>query len=250
MHRAPPKAVEKIVGFLIPPASREEVLGDLHERCSSSGQYIPDALRVLPMVILSRIRRTADPQVLLMEALALYFSYMGAAWYWNRAFLYEDRGFLRLAIPSAMVLLGLILEDAYAGPANRSPLKPVRGPVLGLGVASLSQVALSAGDRALALPPSIMLYGSAICLLLASAVRILFPPVTDRPLGASGPAFWLKHAGEPSVIAPAAINVIKGIGLIAVVALLGALIGGPSLTKPLITISAALLVGRELIRRI
>lgn len=64
MHSAPPKTAERIVGFLIPPASREEVLGDLYERCTSSGQYILDALLVLPRVILSRIRRTTDAQVL------------------------------------------------------------------------------------------------------------------------------------------------------------------------------------------
>lgn len=189
MHSAPPKTAERIVGFLIPPASREEVLGDLYERCTSSGQYILDALLVLPRVILSRIRRTTDAQVLLLEALALYLSYMGAAWFRDREFLYQDLGSLRLAIPAAMVLLGLILEDAYASPGKRTLLKSMRGLVLGLGVAAFVETVLSTGDRALALPPSIMLDGSAICLLLASAVRILFPPVTDRPVGASGPAF-------------------------------------------------------------
>jgi hypothetical protein len=198
MQAAPPKTAEKIVGFLIPPASREEVLGDLCERCTSSGQYILDALQVIPVVILSRIRRTADPQVLLLEALALYQSYMGAAWYQDRGFLYGDLGYLRLAIPAAMVLLGLILEDAYASPGKRSLLRQMRGLVLGLGVASFVEIVLSTGHRALALPPWIMLDGSAICLLLASAVRNLFPPVTDRPVGAGGPAFWLKQAGESS----------------------------------------------------
>jgi hypothetical protein len=242
MHSAPPKTVEKIIGFLIPPASREEVLGDLFERCTSSGQYMLEALQVLPMVILSRIRRTADPQVLLMEALALYLSYMGAAWYQDRAFLYQDRGYLRLAIPAAMILLGLILEDAYASPGKRSPLMQMRGLILGLGVASLSQVVLSAGNRALALPPWIMLDGSAICLLLASVVRILFPPVTDRPVGAGGPAFWLKQAGETSGIAAT-------VGFLVLAALLGAWMGDPLLVRHLIIISGVLLVVRELRRR-
>ena len=63
MHSAPPKAVEKIVGLLIPPASREEVLGDLFERYTSSGQYILEALLVVPMVIASRIRRNTGQTV-------------------------------------------------------------------------------------------------------------------------------------------------------------------------------------------
>jgi len=255
MHSAPPKTVEKIIGYLIPPASREEVLGDLYERCTSSSQYVLDALGVLPMVILSRIRRTADPQVLLTEALALYLSYMGGAWYLDRAFLYQDRGYLRLAIPSAMVLLGLIFEDAYATPGKRSQLKQMRGLVLGLGLASLSQIVLLAwGTRqqeaeALALPPWIMLYGSAMCLLLTSMVRILFPPVTDRPIGAGAPAFWLKQAAEPLGISPTAIALIKIIGVIVLMAFLGAWIGALSQMKPLVIICVALLVVRELRRR-
>jgi hypothetical protein len=253
MHAAPPKAVEKIVGFLIPPASREEVLGDLYERCTSTSQYILDALMVLPMVILSRIRRTADSQVLLVEALALYLSYMGAAWFQDRAFLYEDLGYLRLAIPAVMILLGVMLEDAYANPGRRSLLKSMRGLVLGLGVASLSQIVLLAWggqeDRALALPPWIMLYGSAICLLLASAVRVLFPPLTDRPVGAGGPAFWLKQAAAPSGIASIATDVIKSAGLLVVAAFLGARMGDPSLVRHLIILSGVLLVARELRRR-
>ncbi len=246
MHAAPPKAVEKIVGFLIPPASREEVLGDLYERCTSTRQYIPDALLVLPMVILSRIRRTADSQVLLMEALALYLSYMGAAWLRDRAFLYGDLGYLRLAIPAAIVLLGVILDDAYAKPGRRSVLKSMRGLAVGIGVASLSQIVLYTGNRALALPPWIMLYGSAICLLLASCVRVLFPPVTDRPVGASGPAFWLKQAGEPSRNTAIATDVIKSVGLLVLVAVVG---GDPSLVRGLLVISGVIVLVRDLRRR-
>ena len=250
MHSVPPKAIEKVVGVLLPPASREEVLGDLYERCTSTDQYILDALRVLPMVILSRIRRTTDPQVRFMEALALYLSYTGGAWYQDRAFFYEDHGFLRLAIPSLMVLLGLILEDAYAVPGRRVPLRAVRGLVLGLGVAFLGQIVLSRLYPALALPLWILFYGSTICLPLTSAIRILFPPVTDRPVGASGPADWLKHEGVPSAVGPGAIAVIKSLGFIGVIFFLGVWIGGPSLGKPLAMTSVLLLVLRELNRKV
>ena len=63
-------------------------------------------------MIISRIRRTADPQVLLMQAFAVYLSFMGAAWFQGGAFLREQWGLLRLAIPVAVAMLGLILEDA------------------------------------------------------------------------------------------------------------------------------------------
>ncbi len=242
MHSLPPKTVERIVGVLIPPACREEVLGDLYERCTSSGQYVVEALFVVPMVIMSRIRRTADSQVLLMQGFVLYVSYTGAAWLQNRAFLNENLGLPRLAGPCAIVLAGVILEDAYAMPGKTSsPLKPVRGLVLGFAGAYVMQGVLTAMHQSeLALPPRIMLFGSAVCLLFASALRLLFPPVTDRPIGANGPAFWLKQAGtEPSGAHRTASGAIKRFAPFVAVALLALLTGGPS---PLYHISLVALI--------
>ena len=185
-HSAPPQRIEKIVGLLIPPAAREEVLGDLHERCVSNGQYILEALQVLPMVVASRIRRTADMEVLLMAFVVAYLSYMGAAWFLDRASFGGNLEPLRLAVPPLMVLVGAALEDAYAKPGARSPLRPLRGPVLGLAIAYLSQIALGT----MSLPRWTWLYGSALALPLTSALRVLFPPVADRAAGASGPRFF------------------------------------------------------------
>jgi hypothetical protein len=89
MGSGPSKTAEAIVGTLIPPVCREEVLGDLHERYISPRKYVLEALRTIPLVIVSRIRRTADPQVLLMQAFAWYVSFLGAAWLRDRAFLNE-----------------------------------------------------------------------------------------------------------------------------------------------------------------
>lgn len=174
MPAAPPKVTEAIVGFLIPPACREHVLGDLHERYVSPGQYTLEAARTVPLVILSRIRRTTDPQVLLMEALVLYISFIAAAWYLDPAFLSGPWGLLRLAVPAAIVLVALIFADAYADPTRRSPLKPVLGAALGVGFAFLSQAILSAGNRKFTVPRWIMIYGGAMSLLLVSALRIIF----------------------------------------------------------------------------
>lgn len=80
MRSLPPRTVEKILSLLIPPACREEVLGDLYESCEFSGQFIGEALRALPMLIFSRVRRTADPPVLIMHAVLLYLSFLAAAW--------------------------------------------------------------------------------------------------------------------------------------------------------------------------
>src|SRR5689334_16160478 len=116
MRPHPSKTAEAAVAVFVPPACRAEVVGDLYERYRSPGQYGMDAVRTIPLVILSRIRRTADSQVVVMQALALYASFLGAAWLKDRAFLSGDWGLFRLAIPAGMAMLGLILEDAYAKP--------------------------------------------------------------------------------------------------------------------------------------
>ena len=61
MTSVPPKGIEPAIGLLIPPACREEVLGDLYQRYVGLPQYIFDAMRAVPLVILSRVRRTTDP---------------------------------------------------------------------------------------------------------------------------------------------------------------------------------------------
>jgi hypothetical protein len=223
MRSGPPKTAEAIVAVFLPPACREEVLGDLHERYRSRLQYAADALSTVPLVILSRIRRTADPQVLLIQAFALYASFLTAAWFKDASLLQAQWGLLRLAMPPGMALLGLILEDAYATPGHRSPLKLLRGPLLGFGLAVGSQVVFRAGKSDLAVPTWIMFYGSAMSLLLSSAVRLLFPPVTDRLQGVNAPALWLKQeadAGENKhgIMQAVLIAAIVAVALFVVVA--------------------------------
>jgi hypothetical protein len=223
MRSGPSKAAEAIVALLLPPACREEVLGDLHERYRSRLQYAADALCTVPLVILSRIRRTADPQVLLIQAFALYASFLTAAWFKDPSLLQAQWGLLRLAIPPGMALLGLILEDAYTAPGRLSPLKLFRGPLLSFGLAVGSQAVFRAGKSDLALPSWIMVYGSAMSLLLSSAVRVLFPPVTDRLQGVNAPALWLKQDGgtgdnTPGVTQTALLAAIVAVALCVVVA--------------------------------
>lgn len=179
----PPKAAEAIVALFVPPACREEVLGDLHERFVSPAHYCWEALHTVPLVIHSRIRRTADPQLLLLHAFALYLSYFTAAWLSDRAALEERWGLLRLALPGAVTLLGLVLEDAYAKPGHRSPLKMVRGPLLGLAWALLLEAALHSNRSSLTLPLWIALCGGGLGLLLTSALRLLFSPPSTSPQG-------------------------------------------------------------------
>jgi hypothetical protein len=186
MKAAPSKTAETVLGILIPPTCREEVLGDLHERSTGPLRYFGDALSVVPCVIVSRIRRTTDPQVLLMEAFALYLSFVGVARISGQSsILYEPWGLLRLAIPTAVVLTSLVLADAYADPVKRSPIKPMVQTAFCIGLAFLSQATFWATDPDLAVPLRIMLYGAGISLVLVSALRVFFPKDGNRPRGAT-----------------------------------------------------------------
>lgn len=196
MPLAPPRIAEAIVALLLPPACREEVLGDLHERFKSPAQYVADGVSTVPFVIVSRIRRTADPQVLLIQAFVLYLSFIGAAWFSDPTLLAQRGGLIRLAIPVVFTIAGLILDDAYAKPGQRSAKSLARGPVLGQLLALLSQEALWMDKSDWALPRWIAIYGCAIGLLLSSGIRMVFPPIGSQLLGIHAPAAWLKQAGS------------------------------------------------------
>jgi hypothetical protein len=180
----PPRLLESIVSFLTPPACREVVLGDLQERYRSPLHYISDAWYAVPCVVHSRIRRTADPGVLLMDAMLLYASFMAAAWQLDRQLLYDPLGLVRLAIPVVAAVIALMLGDAYAKPGKRSALRPLMQATLGVGFAFFAQATFSAAGFAFALPWWIMILGSGFGVIAISMVGMLFPPNDERPRGA------------------------------------------------------------------
>jgi hypothetical protein len=181
MNSGPPKTVEALVAVLVPPACREEVLGDLHERYRSTRQYGLDAASTVPVIILSRIQRTADSQALLIQAFAFYVSFLFAAWLNGAALLRDEWGLVRLAAPAAVAMVGVLLADAYASPRSRPSPKLSLGPILGAGLALLSQGLLWLFSPDLALPRWTLFFGCGAGLLLSSAVRILFPrPHNDK----------------------------------------------------------------------
>lgn len=175
----PPAFVENIFRLLLPPSCREHVLGDLHERCKSPSRYLVDALSVLGPVIMSRIRRTTDPKVFVIETFAVYVSLTASAyWLAPSGFLYDDAGFVRLAIPAGLTVVSLLICNAYVDPAKpASFIRPVLQSAGSLSVALLGQAILSDMHAHFAVPPAVLLYGAALSLVLLSALRMLFPPI-------------------------------------------------------------------------
>jgi hypothetical protein len=168
MPGGPPRILERIIGLFIPPSRREDVLGDLRERYASLWRYIAESIRTTPMVIFGAIRRTTEPQLLLMEALLLYISFLSALWYMNRPMLDDQWGLLRPAIPAAIAVAILLLYDAWAPPEKFAPFRGAVRVVVALGIACLCQIA--------ALPREVALFGAGIAALLVSTVRMLFLP--------------------------------------------------------------------------
>lgn len=251
MPLRPPRIADAIVALLIPPACREEVLGDLQERCKSGAQYVADALSTIPFVIVSRIRRTADPQVLLIQAFVLYLSFLGAVWFGDRTLLGEHGGLARLTIPVVMAVAGLIVDDAYAKPGPRSATSLARGPVLGVILALLSQEALWMKKSDWALPHWIAIDGCAIGLLLSSGIRMLFPPVGSKLLGINAAAAWLKQQGASSESLSRLSRILKPVAAIVILVVVTVWMAETSIPpRAAILILVVLLIASGTLRRV
>lgn len=216
MESGPSKVAETIAGYVLPPACREEILGDMRERYRSRFGYFLEALHVVPCVIYSRICRTTDTVVALMEAASMYTAFVIAARCVDVTLLSAKSGFARLAIPPMVVLAVMSVADAYSDPQRRWPLKPLFAPTLGFAVAYIEQSMY----RQWSLPMSVFAWGSGTGLLLVSTLRLTFPPIADRPQAANVPAFWQKLELASLSLSPRSALVPCGILLAVILYLL------------------------------
>ncbi len=184
MRKHPSRAAEFIVTLLTPPGYRETVVGDLHERYRSPTHYFADVLTTVPAVIWCRVRRTTRGELLLMESMLVFLSFMAAAFVLDRpAFLTGAPEYAVLSIPCATMILSWKLVDIYSVASSLTPLKHIQQGCLALGITLLVQGFLSYSNQDLRLPLSIMSAGGAAALILISTVRILFPTIDNRPRG-------------------------------------------------------------------
>ena len=85
MEARPPALADAIVRALIPPACREAVIGDLWERYTSPRAYVFEAVRALPFLVFSRIRRTTNATMVALAFLMLFASFGGSPRLWLNA---------------------------------------------------------------------------------------------------------------------------------------------------------------------
>ena len=165
MADQPSSGLQWVAGLLIPGAVREEVLGDLWERYRSPWQYLGLAMRLAPSLLVSRIRRTADPQLTLIVALLVYLGYLGAAWWANSTVAVS-----RLAGPAAVTVFGMVVVDAYALRPHQSG-----APAVGTVLALLTESAIALAVPDLQLPAGVVVPGACAGLVCASGMRRLLP---------------------------------------------------------------------------
>lgn len=170
-----PKPLENLVRLLLPPASREHVLGDLRERYISPKSYLMDALSVLGPVIVSRIRRTTDLQVFLMEGLTIYLSFTATACFLGQQnFLYLHAGFVRLAVPAIFAAVALLFCNGYSDPQKKSFGKPLLQSAGSISLAFLGQTIFFDTHAGLTVPFPVLFYGSVLSFFLISPIRCSF----------------------------------------------------------------------------
>jgi hypothetical protein len=110
LPEGPPERLDRIVRRLIPPAAREAVVGDLWETYQSPSQYAREALRTVPFVVFSQMRRHFNLPALILQAMVLYAC---------------------LGAPAAALLLPvLMVAEAYQPEGRPSPRRAMREAIM------------------------------------------------------------------------------------------------------------------------
>lgn len=177
---------------MFPAAVREDVLGDLYERYSTPARYIASAANLAPRLLLSRIRRTADPRLTLLAFCLIYSYSLAAAWIFS-----VEASLAALATPAAFAVVTMLVADAY-----------MRQPRPALGAFAGTLVMVLATGRTL--PVSVLLAAAVASSALVSLLRAVWMPQTPRPqvAGCSSPTTpqpLLPESGSVLVVALAIV---------------------------------------------
>jgi hypothetical protein len=186
----PSQRLEAVVALLTPPARREEVLGDLHERYASITQYLADTLRTVPLVVLSQIRRTTDPGLLLLEALALYFSYFAGGAQSSSLMAHAQPGILAATLPVIGGLLSLSVVDAYM---EKSPRRAFLGASFAAIGYALVEAAIPVFYSGFERSPWIYLRSGVVAVIVLSSLRLVYSNGEDSTALAGTAA---RHQGS------------------------------------------------------
>ena len=171
-NKSPSKNIESVVAYLIPLARREEVLGDLHERYRGTAQYLLDALRTVPHVVASQMRRATDWRLLIFEAFTLYVAFLTApAQPGGVSLLFKAGTLLPCAIPTIVALIALRIVDAYSRAGRPTRITQLAQVALAVAIAFGVEELVRLEDASMALPRAVLLSGGILGLFLVWLVR-------------------------------------------------------------------------------
>ena len=180
MMAHPPEFAEDMLGWLLPPACREEVLGDLCESYANIFQYALGVAAVVPRVMVSQIRRNTDAWIFLLTACGVFYSVAAVAV--NLSFGGDPNALLRLAIPVVPAVLILLVRNGFASLEDRRRRAITLDVTAAMGVAALTQFILLTTLRSdLMLSRWCPSGGTVLAWLFIILLRAIFPPGTKLP---------------------------------------------------------------------
>ena len=207
MPHHPSRRLESVLSALLPPASREHVLGDLAECAETRGQYLGVFLAILPKVVLSATRRKLrrGTGVGLMAGLSAVALAIAALV--TRGPALPEMEWLRWVAPWTVWVTGCTLAAAYGAAGTRLWSGPgvltslllaiataalsgahVRGTAAALVVATIAHTAITLPTR---LPD------------ITRGVRAATPPLTMETVHERARQFqrmiWWRNARESVV---------------------------------------------------
>jgi len=176
MEMTPPPILAALVRTLLPPVDREHVLGDLQERFeisrdSSSWRYFVDAIQTVPLVVWSRMRRTATQPMFAIQALLTFATFV--------AVLTSPRlgGNLllvaRVLFPTLVATSVLLVADTYSTPERRQPWTPLMLVALAMAIVWFANVLAIRFGIPWALPYRTIRSGVIISFLVLSWIRFM-----------------------------------------------------------------------------
>jgi hypothetical protein len=173
MEARPHPLAERLVAGLLPPACREHVLGDLHERYVSTGQYVRDAILTVPFAVWGQVRRTTSAMSAVAQAGAVYVAFLAASAGVGLGPVEPGLASAGAGLAALSALVVVALRDAWAGRGAQPTTRLVLDAVLGMTAAAVVHAILQTFDARVAFAPAAVSFACATGLPLLGGVRVI-----------------------------------------------------------------------------
>jgi len=221
METRPPRIIEAIIERLVPPASRESVLGDWNESYASTPDYVLRALSALPLLVASQVRRTFNVERVVSQAVVLYLAY-ALVFFARPSSLLAHEVLIPILIVICTALLALVIRDAYADPEDRSATRAIRDACIAIAVVVCVEAILSVSHLSRwMLPWWLVFSGGSASIPMLFMVRWFFRPAEGNGVVAGAvPLDQLRRRSEEEYRKAWQLNLVWLIAGVAVIVLM------------------------------